>query len=258
MLTSAKRLEKARIRARDGTIGQLHDIYVEDDQWIVRYFVVETGSWLNHRKVLLSPVALQVSFETTEDLVFDLTKGQIENSPPSETARPVSRQHESQLYQYYGWSPYWTGYAPMGIGPMAPAIAVGALLEAAPGSTQKGKADSLVSEAKGDPHLRSVRNVRGYHLEGIDGEIGHVEDFVIDSNHWDICYLIADTKNWWPGKRVLIPVQLFQKISWAEHKLTVALTRDTIKGGPEFDPSVSLAPDYERRLSAYYDVPPRE
>ena len=70
------------------------------------------------------------------------------------------------------------------------------------GSAREHIADSRRNDD--DPHLRSIEAVTGYHIHASDGEIGHVEDFLIEDADWSIRYLVVDTKNWWPGKKVLI------------------------------------------------------
>ena len=32
---------------------------------------------------------------------------QVKDSPDMSTERPVSRQIETNIYDYYGWQPYW-------------------------------------------------------------------------------------------------------------------------------------------------------
>ena len=85
-----------------------------------------------------------------------------------------------------------------------------------------------------DRHLRSTYSVSGHHIQALDGEIGHVEDFVIDDETWAIRYLIVDTRNWWPGKKVSVSPQLIENVSWGERKVFVNLSRETIKESPEY------------------------
>jgi hypothetical protein len=107
-------------------------------------------------------------------------------------------------------------------------------------------------EHRGDPHLRSISEVKGYHLEAVDGEIGHVEDFILDDQDWVIQYLVADTRNWWPGKRVLLPPAWATTIDWNRSSVHVNLARDVIKGALEYDSAVPVSRAYEARLHEYY------
>ena len=89
--------------------GKVNDIYFDDRHWTVRYLVVNTGNWLTGRKVLLAPYALVAVNADEKNIVANLTKKQIEDSPSLDTDKPVSKQFESDYYGYYGWPTYWYG-----------------------------------------------------------------------------------------------------------------------------------------------------
>lgn len=265
MLKNAKSLEGYELRARDGAIGTVKDIYFDDERWHVRYFVVETGAWLTGRRVLISPTAVAAPRWEQHALATGLSQEQVRNSPDIDTDRPVSRQQEAELHRYYAWPHYWaapalgTGYA----APIAPVVAPPAAAlrslnqpDAAALAAQErsgsGGAAEASETAKGDPHLRSAQVVRGYHVEATNGSIGHVEDFLIDDATWAMRYLLVDTRNWWPGKKVLVPLASIREIDWPSSTLRVDLTREAIKTGPEFDESRPVASDYTDRLEAHY------
>jgi hypothetical protein len=85
--------------------------------------------------------------------------------------------------------------------------------------------------------------------------MGHVEDFIIDTDTWHIQYMVIDTKNWWPGKKVLVSPRWIQDIRWDDAHVTVDLPRDQIKASPEYDPSKPIPRDYETRLHDHYGRP---
>jgi hypothetical protein len=89
-----------------------------------------------------------------------------------------------------------------------------------------------------DPHLRSTNAVSGYHIQASDVEIGNVEDFIVDDETWAIRFLIINTRNWWPGKEVLISPKLIERVSWDESKVFVNLTSEAIKQLPEYTESL--------------------
>jgi hypothetical protein len=112
----------------------------------------------------------------------------------------------------------------------------------------------LVSEAKEwDRHLRSTDEVTGYHFVALDGEIGHVDDFIIDDETWAIRYLVVATKNWWPGKRVLISPKWIENVSWEEREVAIGLSRENIKAAPEYTDESLLTRDYETGLYGHYN-----
>jgi hypothetical protein len=243
MLRNVKHLKGYRLGALDGDIGRVRDFYFDDENWTVRYLVADTGTWLPGRQVLISPYALKKPNETDEVLNVDLTKKQIENSPSISTDMPVSRQYEVEYYKYYGWPAYWYGPALWGPGPYPLYFGHG-------GGAAEPQAERV---HEGDPHLRSMREVFGYHIEATDGEVGHVEDFILDDESWAIRYMEIDTRNWWAGKKVLLAPQWIQRVSWQDSKVFVNLSREMIKDAPEYDPQSGVTREYETRLFSYYD-----
>lgn len=239
MLRQAKEFNRFKLRARDGDIGKAREFYFDDRYWTVRYLVADTAGWLSGRRVLISPYALHPVNDTERVLPVDLTKKQIEASPSLDSDQPVSHQYEMQYHDYYGWPYYGYGSYMWGGSPYIMR------------DPEAWKSIDRREEAW-DPNLRSTSDVTGHHIEALDGEIGHVEDFIIDDETWAIRYLIVDTKNWWTGKHVLVAPQWIERVSWPESKVFVNLSRAIIKQSPEYTPE-SLNRDYETELYRHYD-----
>ena len=81
-----------------------------------------------------------------------------------------------------------------------------------------------------DPHLRSVVEVTGYRVHALDGEIGHIENLMIDDADWSVHYLIVDTRNWWFGKHVLISPIAVKSVDWFDRHLELDVSGS--KSGP--------------------------
>lgn len=240
MLSKAKTLNGYKLDSLDGTIGKVKEFYFDDRHWTIRYLVADTGNWLTGRKVLISPYALNRVLESEKHLSVDLTKKQIEKSPALGTHKPVSQQFEEDYYGYYGWPAYWGGSSVWGNS---------TYLE-----RDRNKRGAFIKGAKAwDRHLRSTHEVTGYHLQALDGELGHIEDFVIDDDSWTIRYLVIGTKNWWPGKRVLVSPQWIESVSWSESKVFINLSREAIKESPPFTEDSLLNRDYEVGLHRHYN-----
>jgi hypothetical protein len=94
--------------------------------------------------------------------------------------------------------------------------------------------------------------VAGHHIQAQDGEIGHVQDFVIDDETWTIRYLVVDTSNWWGGKQVLVSTQWIERVSWSETKVFINLLRESIRQSPEYKGESLLTRDYEAGLHRHY------
>ncbi len=222
------------------------NLLFDDRSWVVRYLVVETGGLLQGRRVLLPPTVVRRRDWPQRRLRVPLTHEQIEASPDVDVDKPVSRQKMLELDNYPAWAPVaWT---PEGV--VVPPIT--------------GEVDPPPSneddQAAGESHLRSVKEVTRYHVAALDGEIGHVEEMILDDREkqhgpWELRYLVVDTRNWLPGRKVLVAPIWAQSVTWQQHKVRIGLGRDQIEGSPEFDPNVPINRRYEEVLYDYYGKP---
>ena len=245
MLRSLKEIFNYVLSAEDGEIGRCKDFLFDDEFWTIRYMVADTGKWLPGRKVLISPLFLGKPDWLKQKFLINMTKERLENSPALDEHAPVSRQYEKRYFQYYYWPYYWTGGDVWGAWPYPPAVPV-----KYPEETEKSEhADPEKS------HLRSAREVKGYYIHAKDGEIGHVEDFIVDDETWTIRYLVVDTRNWLPSRDVLIAPSWIESVSWAENSVTVPLTTKEVKESPEYDPAQPVNRQYEVRLYDFYGRP---
>ena len=201
MLRSLKDLEGYTVSATDGDLGSVVNFLFDDERWIVRYLVVETGKFFEGRHVLISPISFRQVDGSTRQFHVALTKDKVKNSPGVETPADPSEKPSKDI------------------------------------------------------HLRSARDIRGYHIQGSDEEIGHIADFIIDDETWEVRYLVIDTSNWWVGKKVLVAPHWASRINWEQSKVHVALSRETIKNSPEWNPAAAVNREYEARLYDYYGRP---
>jgi len=233
MLWSALAIKGYAIEASDGEIGTVSDILFDDKSWLTRWMVVHTGSWAFGRKVLLPRSTLGKPDENLRQFPVALTQQQVKDSPDVDVDLPVSRQMESSVYRYYSWPPYWESeLSPMGIPAGMPLYlplqALGGPVPQQSGTTTQGD---------GDPNLRSVMTVIGYHIEATDGPIGHAEDFWVDHIDGRVRYLTVDTGKWWPGKKRVISPGLIREIDWLTRTISLNVDVEKLKSGPAFDPS---------------------
>jgi hypothetical protein len=265
MLRNVQDLERCAIGATDGVIGHIKDIYFDDHNWVVRYFVVQTGSWLSSRKVLISPIAVGKPDWAARVLSVCITKEQVKNSPDIDTDKPVSRQHEIQYLGYYGYPYYWGGPGLWGSGAYPGAMLTGVgyagsgadyfVAQTNHDRTEAMRETPAIEEARrdaSDPYLRSGKAVMRYHIRATDGDIGHVSGLLLDEETWAIRYLIVETSNWWGGHQVLIAAQWIGAISWADATIAVNLTRQAVKDAPAYDSSRPLNRDHEIDLHRHH------
>ncbi len=248
MLYRIEKLIGMSIAATDGEIGKVKDIYFDDKHWAARYLVVQTGTWLDDRRVLISPFTIASIDWDSRILRLTLSMERIKASPSIDTDKAVSRQHEIELSGYYGYPGYWSGPLLWG-GTLYPLIPTGEIAIVNQPATP-GQAPSPP-----DPHLRSVKEVSGYNLEATDAAIGHIEDFLIDNESWAIRYLVVNTRNWLPGKHVVIPPQWIDRIEWQQQRVYVGVQRATVQHAPEYDPSLEFSRAGEAGLYQHYERP---
>lgn len=246
MLRNLSALEGFPIRSLDGEIGLAVDTYFDDYTWTVRYLVVDTGKWLPGRKVLVSPFAVRAIVWQPRHIDVGLTREHVKGSPEVDTEKPVSRQHESAYFDYFGYPYYWGGSYRWGPAPFPYEFAADYRSTVTDGDDQQHDSDA---------HLRSTKAVIGYHLEAAGGSIGHVEDFIFDEKDWSLRFLIVDTRNWLPGRHVLIPVHRVSGVSWDDRVVRVDMRRNAIRGAPEWQPDLMPAPGYEAYLRRRAEKP---
>ena len=237
MLRQVSDIKNLALAARDGEIGKVKELYFDDESWVTRYLVVDTGGWLTGRKVLISPQSLGLIDEEKKLVPVNLVKAQVEHSPSIDADKPVSRQYEESWHQHYGYPGYWLVPEAMAFGATPP------LLEVPPADRE--------AREKGDPHLRSTSEVTGYSIHATNGDIGHVDDFVVDDEDWVIRYVVI-SRSWLPEKKVILATEWTDQVSWEERKVFVPLTREAIKNAPEWDDAQPITRAFESRLHDYY------
>jgi len=224
-----------KLMAKDGEFGKCDDFLFEDRLWIVRYMVADTGGFLHRRKVLIPLIELEKPDRSTRLFHVDLTKKQIEESPPLSEDQPVSRQYEKISCLYFGWPAYWAGDD----------LENTALT---PSGVFRKREDGQNSGEK-ESSLRSIKKVTGYHIHATDGKPGKIGDFIVDDNIWTIRYLVVDIQNKLKDKKVLLPPDWVNTVDWLNRTANIVLSVDGIENCPEFNPAEPYGADLESMVS---------
>lgn len=230
MLRSSNELKDYSIAASDGDIGQVEAFCFDDIEWTVRYIVVNTGGWLHPRKVLISPFSIGGVDAIARGITTDLTREEVKASPQVEANPPASRRHKAAQDDSFDSPQVW-GFAKL---------------------PRQGRPRGEGGPPASSNLVRSTREFDGFTLAATDGEIGHVDDFIIDDETWTIRYLVVDTRNWWPGKKVTISPLWISAVDWQKHKVNLDLSRNEIRNSPEYDDTSIIDRDYEERLYEHY------
>ena len=198
MIIANNQLNEFSLRATDGSIGQVKDLYFNDDDWAIRYLVVETGNWFTRHRVLVPTAALDSIDATNKVIQVSLTRDQVKHSPDVDCDMPVSRQHQTDLSGYYGFPSYLEGV-----------------------------------QRPSDPHLRSAEALNGYAARSNSDEIGHVKQFLLDDDGWRVVAVILKTGAWWHGDLMRIETDGIETIDWDSSSIEVIASRESLKDEPQ-------------------------
>ena len=234
VLRSTRYFECYRLLSADGELGRVEAFYFDNKSWLIRYLGVKIAIGPGQRCFLISTVSIGEIDEQNKTIDIELTSRQVENSPPVNTRRPLTRHDEALYYQQLGWKPYWEtepqqGYLSTGDEPA----------EFFSMTSQPGQSN----------------NVRGFESSALDGGIGHVDDFIIDTRYWLIRYLSIDADDWINKKYLLVYPAWIEHVNWKARMMRVGLKREQLKTAPLFEPAQLIDPDYEARLFRHYQRP---
>ncbi len=218
MVIPFKDLRGCSIAASDGNIGSAIELLFNDETWSVRYLVVDTGSWLAGGLVLLGRNELGRADPESGTIAVAVSKKELLRAPGIQTVTPVSiqlRKLERERRQAL-------------TAPATPPAGRGAPASTSPSANLRQRSD---------PHLRSSAAIAGtYTFRTHDGEIGTVEDFVLDDEEWRIRYLVARVGLVLFGKKVLVPSDLVRSISAQCKEIGIDLTCSMLKHAHRFRP----------------------
>jgi len=227
MLQSIQQLYGDKLGASDGEIGDVKDLYFDDQHWAVRYLVADTGTWLPGRQVLISPRACGALYQPGKLLLVHLSRQQIEDCPSIAAHKPVSRQYEEAYHRYYGWPLYWQGG---GVWGMSGFPIVELPTRPLPDEPETAR---VPPPQGGDAHLRSAQAVNGYQIKASDGMIGYICDFLMDDQSWVLQKLVIKIGNRFSGKAVQISTSKVDRISYEESTVFVNLSQAAVEQSPQ-------------------------
>lgn len=259
MALSLNRLKGYQIRATDGVIGRIDQFFWDDEKWVVRYLVVNTGNWLVRHDVLISPISIKQINEGDREIHLNLTCEQVEKSPDIDTHQPVSRRKEVEFYEYYRWPHYWGAPGLWHLGPYGTTFGLDY-----PESVQLPPPPSPNDDSRENIHLRSTREVQGYSVKAKvedpkhpeNSVFGQVDDFLVDETTFAIKHLVVDSQKFWPSKSVLIATEWISDVDWLEGVVKTPLKKQTIKDSPPYEPEKPVGLEFEKKLYAYFGQPP--
>lgn len=248
MLFSLRSLSNHAIQATDGEIGRIESFYFDDESRFIRYVVAEPGQWFDRTKVLLSPYSIRAVDDATRRVEVNLTRQQVASSPDIDTESPITRQMEVDCFTHYRWPFYWTGAGVWGA-----AAPLGSDFELPPASNATAQGQELPDCVKSQVYLRSLSSALGCHVFANKGELGHLDDFIVDDQGWMIRYFVVRFRKLIASHLLLIARDWVNSIHWKSRKIRIALPKEKVIHSPPFDASVPISREYEELLHRYYE-----
>ena len=235
MLYEAKSFKNYALCGIDGTIGKVKELLFDDQKWNVRYLVVDTGNWLKGRKVLIAPNFLVDVSKENQCITVNLTKKQIEDSPPLSSDQPVDRQYDKAYWSFFNLPESVLTKLPEDQAFMRKL-------------DKKDLDDRHAEERSWDHQLRSTSASTGNNIEALDGEVGCIDDFIIDDQTWSIRYMVVNSADWWAGHKLLVAPPWISKLNWGDAKIFININRAPFESLEEFTSIDMLSREYEERL----------
>ena len=238
MLQSLQHLSGFKLHATDGDIGSVQEWYFDDFEWTIRYLVVDTGNWLIHRKVLVPPYAFEGIDRSEKIIRLNISKQQVEDSPPIETHQTVSRQREQEYFQHFGWPWYGAAIWEGAVMPMTPM----------PGA----QPEKVATSPPEDVHLRSAQEVKGYRLRADNETVGRLEDYLVEDSKWFIQYLVVSLTGTKPAHHTLMLPGWVDRLSWRHGEVRLKVPANVVRDAPVFVPTQPLTREREEALFKDY------
>ena len=218
-------------------IGRVCDILLPRGEWVVRYI----AAWSEEmgRNILLPCSCLQEVDRDKRTIRADVQRSQVEESPDMDLTKQIERQAEQELYEYYGWPPYWLQEEQ----------------DVNPTGVLSGEAEKMSESDQSEfqsPELQPATNIAGaYAVHSNEGEFGILQDILVDAETCTVQYLAVDTPD--NEGSILVETDHVSEIDWIAREVYLSLPADMLLDSPVYRPQEPLTPELERSLHEYYD-----
>jgi sporulation protein YlmC with PRC-barrel domain len=237
VLIGLTELKTYQVTSRGGEIGRVADVVFPRGEWVVRYIVVRSDEL--ERKIILPCSCLEQANRRKRLLEADVERSQVEASPDLDLTKQIEHREEQDLYECYGWPPYWLQEEQ----DVTPTGALSGEPE------QTGGPDQAEFSS---PELQLATDLVGaYAVHAHEGEFGVLQDIAVDDQTWMIPYLVVDA----PAKHscILVETDRVSEVDWVTKEVYVSLPADMLLDSPVYHSQEPLTPELERSLHEYYD-----
>ena len=250
MKLSLKEILGYNIETYDQVTGEIKDFLFDDEYWIIRYVDAGLGINLPDRRVLVPQTFLKETDWDTQNFKVTLSREGLATCPALDKFQPISRLYEEELNKHYRIANYWArNYN-------SPNNEVDKMTHFNLPDQKFNAAPKLIKENQMDTNLRSFNEILGYDILTPDGNLGCVEDLLIDSDNWEIISIILDTSKNQPwSKKVIIASTWIEEISYMDRQIKISLAIKEVENAPEYDPLAPVNEVLEKRFYNYLGKP---
>ncbi|MFP4416268.1 MAG: PRC-barrel domain-containing protein [Fibrobacterota bacterium] len=223
MAQSLRKIIGFTLEAIDGKAGKVQDVYFDDVYWQIHYLIIQTGGILEMKQVIIPPHAIDKVDWEKKILYASLSKEKVKSSPDPDTRKTVSRMHEIAMFRYHQWPYYWANKTEP---PKSQEISD--IL-----TDEEKRVRELVEDSSTHVHLRSLREVLGYHVEVNQRKDGQVHDFIIDEKRWTVCVLEVGSGGWFSHSIHSYDKEQVDMISWMKKKIMLHTSSKQVQNAVE-------------------------
>lgn len=222
MIRSYNNLKDKRLRAVDKEIGVLRDFYFDDISWKLPYFTIELDL---SKKNILVPIAILSCFDGIS-LNLELTAGELQCGLDQSSISQMSVRKTYQDRILCDRNDLDRIIEPMPILVMP-------------------ESDGLVFISSNNPHLRNCSKLLSYDFCGIDGNLGKIQDLLIDDSTWQIRSLIAKVNGICAHQEKVFSPKVVDEVNLAHEMVKANVSKKQALMRPTFDSDRHLDTSYE-------------
>lgn len=211
--------------------ANIKDFLFDENNLTIRYIEVDFGNIFSGKRVLIPITLFQASQLVGKEFYLNISNEELENCPKPEENKPISRRYEEELFKYLQLQYYWTSGGPL----------------------PRQVPQKEIDESNLGTSLRSYNEVKGYTIQTLEREFGKLDDFIAETNTWEIFYIIVDTSIWLPlSRKVILDIGVIENISYKKEVVKLNIHEDLLKQAPEYDSDAEFDQDTENQVRQFY------
>lgn len=259
MLISLREVTGYEMHSRDGKIGIASDFLFDQKSWFIKSIVDKSGKVFS-KELLFSAGSIGGLDMQEKILHMDLDNEQIKHSPRL-TVRDVLNPErflpmdDNKVVFHSDWLNNWNSMRLTVLGKQKK-YATTKILNSSDLLHQEAMKDASLFVRNDDeeiPTLQSSAMTFGFKISSRNGDMGYMQDFIVNDEDWSIKFLVINTKRNFSGKKILVSPEAIDWISWRRKHVSVDMEKEKLAGCPHFDMSFPLNPELQSAIQEKYE-----